>query len=274
MPAARRSSTTSTCNSTRTPRSACWARTARVSRRCCASWRASTPSSPARPGSRRAPRSATCSQEPQLDDSLNVLGNVMTGVKEKKDIVDRYNELMMNYSDETADEATTLQDRIDARKSVGPRSAGRRRDGSAGLPAGRCLDRQALGWRAPPRGAVRAAAEQARPAAARRTDQPSRCRDHGVARKAPARICRRGADHHPRPLLPRQCHGLDSRARSRPRRALRGQLLGLPHGQGQALRAGEIGRHRPPEGAGARKGMDRAIAAGAAVQIQGAPQGL
>src|SRR5438552_15008971 len=52
------------------------------------------------------------SQEPQLDDSLNVLGNVMTGVKEKKDIVDRYNELMMNYSDETADEATKLQDLI------------------------------------------------------------------------------------------------------------------------------------------------------------------
>src|SRR5690606_38691879 len=52
-------------------------------------------------------------QEPQLDESLNVLGNVMTGVKEKKDIVDRYNELMMNYSDETADEATRLQDVID-----------------------------------------------------------------------------------------------------------------------------------------------------------------
>jgi ATP-binding cassette ChvD family protein len=54
------------------------------------------------------------SQEPELDPALNVLGNVMTGVKEKKDIVDRYNELMMNYSDETADEATALQDKIDA----------------------------------------------------------------------------------------------------------------------------------------------------------------
>jgi ATP-binding cassette ChvD family protein len=53
-------------------------------------------------------------QEPQLDEQLNVLGNVMMGVKEKKDIVDRYNELMMNYSDETADEATKLQDKIDA----------------------------------------------------------------------------------------------------------------------------------------------------------------
>ncbi|HHY48730.1 MAG TPA: energy-dependent translational throttle protein EttA, partial [Alphaproteobacteria bacterium] len=52
-------------------------------------------------------------QEPQLDPALNVLGNVMTGVKEKKDILDRYNELMMNYSDETAEEATRLQDIID-----------------------------------------------------------------------------------------------------------------------------------------------------------------
>src|SRR3569623_466255 len=53
-------------------------------------------------------------QEPQLDESLNVLGNVMTGVKEKKDVIDRYNELMMNYSDETAEEATKLQDLIDS----------------------------------------------------------------------------------------------------------------------------------------------------------------
>ncbi|WP_108461178.1 energy-dependent translational throttle protein EttA [Devosia naphthalenivorans] len=54
------------------------------------------------------------SQEPELDPALNVLGNVMTGVKEKKAIIDRYNELMMEYSDETADEASKLQDQIDA----------------------------------------------------------------------------------------------------------------------------------------------------------------
>lgn len=53
-------------------------------------------------------------QEPQLDESLDVRGNVMLGVKEKQDVLDRYNELMMNYSDETADEATALQDQIDA----------------------------------------------------------------------------------------------------------------------------------------------------------------
>jgi ATP-binding cassette ChvD family protein len=54
-------------------------------------------------------------QEPMLDAGLDVRGNVMLGVKEKKDILDRYNELAMNYSDETADEMTTLQDEIEAK---------------------------------------------------------------------------------------------------------------------------------------------------------------
>ncbi len=53
-------------------------------------------------------------QEPQLDESLDVRGNVMIGVKEKQAILDRYNELMMNYSEETADEGAALQDQIDA----------------------------------------------------------------------------------------------------------------------------------------------------------------
>jgi energy-coupling factor transporter ATP-binding protein EcfA2 len=74
-------------------------------------------------------------QEPQLDESLNVLGNVMEGVAEKQAILDRYNELMMNYSDETADEGAKLQDIIDAPEPVGPRQPGRDGDGSAALPA-------------------------------------------------------------------------------------------------------------------------------------------
>ena len=53
-------------------------------------------------------------QEPQLDPTLNVRGNAMLGVKAKQDILDRYNELAMNYSDETADEMTRLQDEIEA----------------------------------------------------------------------------------------------------------------------------------------------------------------
>ncbi len=53
-------------------------------------------------------------QEPQLDTSLDVRGNVMLGVAKQKAILDRYNELMMNYSDETAEEGAKLQDIIDA----------------------------------------------------------------------------------------------------------------------------------------------------------------
>ncbi len=53
-------------------------------------------------------------QEPQLDNSLDVRGNVMLGVASKQAILDRYNELAMNYSDETADEMTRLQDEIEA----------------------------------------------------------------------------------------------------------------------------------------------------------------
>ncbi len=54
-------------------------------------------------------------QEPQLDASLDVRGNVMLGVAEKTAILDRYNDLAMNYSDETADEMAALQDTIDAK---------------------------------------------------------------------------------------------------------------------------------------------------------------
>ncbi|WP_321502229.1 energy-dependent translational throttle protein EttA [Breoghania sp.] len=53
-------------------------------------------------------------QEPQLDPTKTVLENVMEGVAHKQAKIDRYNELMMNYSDETAEEAASLQDEIDA----------------------------------------------------------------------------------------------------------------------------------------------------------------
>ncbi|TIO39194.1 MAG: ATP-binding cassette domain-containing protein, partial [Mesorhizobium sp.] len=52
-------------------------------------------------------------QEPQLDNSKTVRENVMDGVARKTAIIERYNELMMNYSDETADESAKLQDEMD-----------------------------------------------------------------------------------------------------------------------------------------------------------------
>jgi ATP-binding cassette ChvD family protein len=54
-------------------------------------------------------------QEPQLDPEKSVRENVMEGVAAQKAILDRYNELAMNYSDETADEMTKLQDEIEAK---------------------------------------------------------------------------------------------------------------------------------------------------------------
>ncbi|MEH2548838.1 ATP-binding cassette ChvD family protein [Bradyrhizobium sp. AZCC 2262] len=53
-------------------------------------------------------------QEPHLDPSKSVRENVMEGVAKQKAILDRYNELAMNYSEETADEMTKLQDEIEA----------------------------------------------------------------------------------------------------------------------------------------------------------------
>jgi len=54
-------------------------------------------------------------QEPALDETKDVRGNVMEGVAAKQATLDRYNELAMNYSDETADEMARLQDEIDAK---------------------------------------------------------------------------------------------------------------------------------------------------------------
>jgi energy-dependent translational throttle protein EttA len=53
-------------------------------------------------------------QEPHLDESKDVRGNVEDGAAGLRALLDRFNELAANYSDETADEFARLQDRIDA----------------------------------------------------------------------------------------------------------------------------------------------------------------
>jgi ATP-binding cassette ChvD family protein len=55
------------------------------------------------------------SQEPQLDPAKNVRENVMEGVADKRALLDRYNEIAANYSDETAEEMAKLQDEIEAK---------------------------------------------------------------------------------------------------------------------------------------------------------------
>jgi len=54
-------------------------------------------------------------QEPHLDETKTVRENVMEGVAAKKALIDRYNEIAANYSDETADEMAKLQDEIDSK---------------------------------------------------------------------------------------------------------------------------------------------------------------
>jgi ATP-binding cassette ChvD family protein len=54
-------------------------------------------------------------QEPKLDESLSVFENVMLGVAKDKALIDEYNALMMDYSEENAEKATKLQDIIDAK---------------------------------------------------------------------------------------------------------------------------------------------------------------
>jgi ATP-binding cassette ChvD family protein len=54
-------------------------------------------------------------QEPQLDATKSARENVMEGLAPQKAVLDRYNELAANYSDETADEMTKLQDEIEAK---------------------------------------------------------------------------------------------------------------------------------------------------------------
>jgi len=54
-------------------------------------------------------------QEPHLDETKSVRENVMEGVAAKKALIDRYNEIAANYTDETADEMSKLQDEIDSK---------------------------------------------------------------------------------------------------------------------------------------------------------------
>src|ERR1700730_7944669 len=146
-------------------------------------------------------------QEPQLDAGKSVRENVMMGVAKQKAILDRYNELAVNYSDETADEMTKLQDEIEA----------------AGLwDLDSKVDQAMDALRCPPDDSdvtKLSGGERRRVALCRllldRPDHPSRRRIRVVARRPSAQLSRRDPDRDPRPLLPRQRHELDSRTRPR-----------------------------------------------------------
>ena len=196
----------------------------------------------------------------------------MEGVAAQKAVLDRYNELAMNYSEETADEMTALQDEIEAKGLWDLDSKVDQAMDALRCPARRRRGGQAVRRRAPPRRAVPAAARAARAAAARRADQPSRRRERRLARRAPAQLSGRDPHRHPRPLLPRQRDRLDPRARPRPRHSLRGQLHRLAGAEAEAARAGGPRGGGAPAHAEPRAGVDRRLPAGAPGEVEGALQ--
>ncbi len=242
----------------REPRSACSATTAPASRRCCGSWPGSTPSSTARRSWPRARPSGSSSRSRSWIRARTCKGNVEEGVAEVRALLDRFNELSMNYSDETADEFARVQEQIDAADAWNLDTTL-----EIAMDALRCPPPDAdvsdpVRRRAPPRGAVPAAAAPARPAAAGRADQPPRRRVGGLARGPPARLPGHDRRRHPRPVLPGQRRRLDPRARSRSRDSLPGQLLRLAGAEaGPAGAGGEAGEGaQADDRAGAGMGAD------------------
>ena len=158
---------------------------------------------------------------------------------------------------------------------MGSRQPGRAGDGRARLPARRFRRRRTLSGGESRRVALcRLLARKAGAAAARRADQPSRRRDGQLARRAFARLSRRDPHRHPRPLLPRQRHRLDSRARPRPRHSLRGQLFVVAEAEAETPRTGRPRGRRAPAGARRGKRVDRSLAESPPGQIQGAHRRL
>ena len=221
-------------------------------------------------------------QEPQLDPTKTVLGNVEEGVAEVRALLDalrrdqrqvrRRPVARRNGQGARRTGARAGSDRSGQR--VGPRLSGRARDGCAAAPAARRRPEDAVRRRAAPRRAVPAAAAFARPAAARRADQPPRCRIGRVARALPQGLRRHGRRGDPRSLLPRQRRRVDPRAGSRIGHPLGGELLVVARSEAAAPGGrGETGNEAATHAAtGAR--LDPHVAARQAGEGEGQAQRL
>ena len=104
------------------------------------------------------------------------MGNVMEGVAAKKAILDEYNALMADYNDENAEKAGKLQDVIDAQNLWDLEAQVEQAMDALRCPPGDASIDNLSGGEKRRVALTQLVAAQARPAAARRTDQPSRCR--------------------------------------------------------------------------------------------------
>ena len=194
------------------------------------------------------------SQEPGLDETKTVLGNVQDGVAETKALLDEYNEIAekmaTDYSDELLEQMGKLQEQLDHRDAWDLDSQLEQAMDALRCPPPDCRCDRAVRGRAPPGRVVQAAAVPAGPAAAGRAHQPPGRGERAVAGAAPGEVPRDGRGGHPRPVLPGQRGAVDPRAGPGPHVPLRGQLLDLPGDQGV-----------PDQGRG-REGRQAAQAAG------------
>ena len=196
------------------------------------------------------------SQEPELDPNKDVKGNVEDGVSEIRALLDRFNELSMNYSDDTADEFVRVQEQIDA---------------VDGWNLDTTLEYAMDALRCPPADAdieTLSGGERRRVALCRLLlrqpdllllDEPTNHLDAesvGWLEQHLQDYRGHGRRDHPRSLLPRQRRRLDPGARPRARDPLPGQLLGLARAEAEAPAAGGAPGVQPSadDRAGARMG--------------------
>ena len=219
---------------------------------------------------------AICRRSRKLDPAKDVRGNVMEGVADKQALVDRYNEIATNYSDETADEMASPAGRDRGQGPVGSRQPGRSGDGRAALSARR--------WpRSKSSPAASAAASRcasccwsSRNSAARRTHQPSRRRNRSNGLKA---ICATIRARHPvvthdRYFLDNVTSWILELDRGK-RHSARRQLFVLP-GNAEEKRLQQEGSEEAARQRtiAPRTRMDRRQPQGAPGQVQGAHQAL
>ena len=217
-------------------------------------------------------------QEPQLDATKDVKGNVELAVTKKRALLQKFEAISMKFAEPMSDDADDEAARGSGEgagadrcaESVGARPQHRDRDGRVAAAATGCGCEHVVGRREATRGAVPGAARPARHAAARRADQPSRRRERRVARAVSRGVSGNGGGHHARPLLPRQRREVDSRARSRRGNSVRGKLQRMARAEARASRAGREERVRAPALAAARARVGAARAARAPGEEQGA----